>query len=106
MQFKDIIGQHAVKDQLVNMVQQNRLSHALLFLGKEGGGALPLALAFAQYVVCISSKPVNTGPALFDEILSSSPTGEAGPVPESCGKCPACLKARKLIHPDIHFSFP
>ena len=34
------------------MVQHNRLSHALLFLGKEGSGALSLALAFAQYIVC------------------------------------------------------
>jgi hypothetical protein len=33
-------------------VQYNRLSHALLFLGREGSGALPLAMAFAQYVVC------------------------------------------------------
>jgi len=52
MQFKDVIGQYEVKQHLVEMVQQNRLSHALLFLGKEGSGALPLALAFAQFVVC------------------------------------------------------
>jgi len=51
MQFKDVIGQEQVKQHLTEMVQQNRLSHALLFLGKEGSGALPLALAFAQYVV-------------------------------------------------------
>jgi len=38
MQFKNIIGQAEVKEQLANMVQQNRLSHALLFLGKEGSG--------------------------------------------------------------------
>ncbi len=34
------------------MVQHNRLSHALLFLGKEGSGALSLAFAMAQYLVC------------------------------------------------------
>ena len=50
MLFKDIIGQSTVKKHLAEMVEQNRLSHALLFLGKEGSGALPLALAFAQYV--------------------------------------------------------
>src|SRR4051812_20016323 len=105
MKFENLIGQRAIKDQLVNMVQQNRLSHALLFLGKEGSGALPLALAFAQYIVCISSKSIKTEPALFEEILSP-PTGEAGRGLDSCGSCPACLKANKLIHPDIHFSFP
>ncbi|WP_315818419.1 hypothetical protein [Paraflavitalea speifideaquila] len=52
MSFKDIIGQQKAKEHLAGMVQQNRLSHALLFLGKEGNGALPLAIAFAQYVVC------------------------------------------------------
>ncbi len=51
MQFKDVIGLSETKEQLTDLVKQNRLSHALLFLGKEGSGALPLALAFAQYVV-------------------------------------------------------
>ena len=44
--------QKETKQQLVQMVQHNRLSHALLFLGKEGVGALPLAFGLAQYVVC------------------------------------------------------
>ena len=35
MQFKDIIGQEDVKRHLIEMYAQNRLSHALLFLGKE-----------------------------------------------------------------------
>ena len=52
MQFKDIIGQKEVKHHLAEMVQHNRLSHALIFLGKEGNGSLLTALAFAQYVVC------------------------------------------------------
>ncbi|MBA2561564.1 MAG: hypothetical protein H0V14_01370, partial [Chitinophagaceae bacterium] len=100
MQFKDVIGQQSVKSQLVKMVQQNRLSHALLFLGKEGSGALPLALAFAQYIVCTSAKTSK-----FIEPSPSSPRGE-GRGEDSCGSCPACIKANQLIHPDIHFSFP
>ena len=48
MLFNEVIGQQAVKQHLAEMVEQNRLSHALLFLGKEGSGALPLARAFAQ----------------------------------------------------------
>ena len=57
MQYKDVIGQEEVKQQLVEMVQHNRLSHALLFLGKEGSGALPLAMAFAQYVASLPQTP-------------------------------------------------
>lgn len=52
MQFENIIAQQEVKRQLKDLVQKNRLSHALLFLGREGSGALPLAIAFAQYVLC------------------------------------------------------
>jgi DNA polymerase III subunit delta' len=105
MQFKDVIGQQEVKQHLVEMVQHNRLSHALLFLGREGSGALPLAIAFAQYIVCqkANAKPQPAGPSLFGE-----PEPVAAPVAmnDSCGVCPSCTKAHALVHPDIHFSYP
>ena len=109
MQFSDIIGQQEVKHQLAELVQHNRLSHALLFLGKEGSGALPLALAFAQYVVCEKVNGKNTaallsGPSLFGE--PEPQTSNLTPQTDSCGVCPACLKAKQLVHPDIHFSYP
>src|ERR1700733_2899472 len=85
MQFAQVIGQQQVRDNLTEMVRQNRLSHALLFLGHEGSGALPLALAFAQYVVC--------------ERRDSSSA-------DACGVCATCVKAGRLMHPDIHFSYP
>ena len=105
MQFAGIIGQQAVKQQLAELVQHNRLSHALLFLGKEGSGSLSLALAFAQYIVCTSNPPEGgLGPSLFGgtEPVSKKPE----PKTDSCGACPACLKATQLVHPDIHFSYP
>ncbi|MBL7731895.1 MAG: hypothetical protein JNM88_12010 [Chitinophagaceae bacterium] len=108
MQFADIIGQKEVKTQLAELVQHNRLSHALLFLGKEGNGALPLALAFAQYIVCEKANPkkqsAQAGPSLFGE-AEPEPL-PAKPLDDSCGTCPACLKAAQLVHPDIHFSYP
>ena len=101
MQFKDIIGQQEVKKRFVEMVNHNRLSHALLFLGKEGSGALPLALAFAQYVACTGASTIDTG-ALFSSPATEAP--EKGN--DSCGICAACFKAGRYIHPDIHFSYP
>ena len=83
MQFAEVIGQQDVKKHLAEMISLNRLSHALLFTGKEGCGALPLALAFAQYIMCESPSPAD-----------------------SCGVCSACKKAGDLVHPDIHFSYP
>lgn len=103
MQFQSITGQKETKEQLVHMIQQNRLSHALLFLGKEGSGALQLALAFAQYIVC---KPQ---PAEVDLFAAEPQTTNNKPQTkenDSCGQCPACKKANELIHPDIHFSYP
>lgn len=99
------------------MVQHNRLSHALLFLGKEGSGALSLARAMAQYTVCekVNGKtthqpPTTEGPSLFGDAFDETKPATPNPQPEtlkdSCGTCASCLKSAKLIHPDIHFSFP
>ncbi len=83
MLFKEIIGQQAVKDRLVRSFKEGRISHAQLFLGPEGSGSLPLALAYAQYISC------------------KSKTDE-----DSCGQCSSCVKYNKLVHPDLHFVYP
>ena len=119
MQFHSITGQKDTKEHLVQMIQHNRISHALLFLGKEGGGALQLAQAFAQYIVCekvnrrqtAHNRPHTPGPSLFGEpepIEEHNLTynQQLSPLSDSCGECPACKKATALIHPDIHFSYP
>jgi DNA polymerase III subunit delta' len=102
MQFQSITGQTATKQQLVQMIQHNRLSHALLFLGKEGSGALQLAMAFAQYIVCTPKPPEG------DLFGASEPETENTKQKtfDSCGQCAACKKANELVHPDIHFSYP
>ncbi|MDR0792374.1 MAG: hypothetical protein LBE82_03630 [Chitinophagaceae bacterium] len=105
MQFKNIIGQSELKRSLVEMIKQNRLSHALLFLGKEGSGALSLALAYAQYINCEQNKTgAAPSPSLFGE--EPLPNTETASATDSCGVCPSCLKAEKNIHPDIHFAYP
>lgn len=83
MFFRDIIGQSEAKQCLLSTVSGNRISHAQLFFGHEGYGALPLTLAYAQYIHC-----TNRG------------------ADESCGECPSCQKYAKLVHPDLHFVFP
>lgn len=83
MQFKDIIGHSQIKAHLVQTVKDNRVSHAQLFLGPEGSGSLALAVAYAQYVNCENKQE-----------------------DDSCGVCGSCNKYQKLIHPDLHFSYP
>ena len=48
MLLREVIGQEKLQQQLVEMVQHQRLSHAMLMMGPEGSGVLPLAIAFAQ----------------------------------------------------------
>ncbi len=83
MQFKNIIGQESLKQQLIQSVANKRVPHAIMLLGQEGSGNLSLAVAFAQYLNC--ENRINN---------------------ESCGECSSCLKSQKLIHPDIHFTYP
>jgi DNA polymerase-3 subunit delta' len=112
MRFSEIIGQEEVKKQLVELVQHNRLSHALLFLGKEGSGSLQLAIALAQYITCerVSTRQSaignrQVGPSLFGEepVTSNQQPATSN---DSCGECASCKKASQLVHPDIHFSYP
>ena len=83
MQFKEIIGQESIKEHLIQTVLENRVSHAQLFLSAEGSGALPLAIAYAQYINC-----------------------ENKTTTDSCGQCSSCRKYERYIHPDLHFSYP
>lgn len=83
MKFSEVIGHDQLKRMLVRSVDEGRISHAQLFTGRSGYGALPLALAYAQYVNCTGRADGN-----------------------SCGECPSCRKISGLAHPDLHFVFP
>lgn len=83
MLFSGIIGQQKVKQRLIASVLEERISHAQIFAGAEGYGALPMALAYAQFINCENRRE-----------------------DDSCGQCPSCIKIDKLIHPDLHFSYP
>ncbi|WP_031426864.1 ATP-binding protein [Flavimarina sp. Hel_I_48] len=83
MQFSDIIGQEFIKNHLTTSVDRNRVAHAQLFVGKAGSGVLPMAIAFAQYLICNNSQGENQGG------------------PAACN-----VKFNHLSHPDLHFAFP
>ena len=83
MKFSDVIGHEALKEHLVRSVDSGRISHAQLFTGGAGTGALPLAIAYAQYIHCRNR--------------------QGG---DSCGVCPACQQIASLSHPDLHFVYP
>ena len=83
MRFEQVLGQSELKKMLTASLQDDRLAHSFILLGPSGYGALPLALATAQYLLCTNR--------------SSS---------DACGQCSSCHKASNYIHPDLHFTFP
>ena len=83
MKFGDIVGQDAIKKQLLASAHEGFIPHAQLFCGPEGIGKFPLALAYAQYLNCEHPLP-----------------------DDACGTCPSCVKYNHLTHPDLHFVFP
>ena len=42
MQFKEVLGNGELKSRLINMVDSGRTGHSLMFVEKDGYGALPL----------------------------------------------------------------
>jgi DNA polymerase-3 subunit delta' len=108
MLFKDIVGRGEIKQKLIDMVAHNRVSHALLFLGKEGSGALPLALAFANYV---SLNP-NAAPPSDGGLFSATPEANFK-IPTTPDEADSFMqqhssfgKASQMMHPDIHYTYP
>lgn len=65
------------------MWNNNHFPHALMLVGNEGVGGLPMALATAGYIFC-ENKQDN----------------------DACGICSACQKVQKLEHADLHLAFP
>jgi len=83
MLFSEVIGHEALKQRLIQGVNDSRISHAQLFLGNEGSGNLALALAYCQFISCQHRTQTD-----------------------SCGSCPSCKKHTQLQFADLHFSFP
>src|SRR3982751_3849395 len=108
MLFREVIGQKEVKQQLVEMVKTNRLSHALLFLGREGSGALPMALCFAPYISLLPLAHSSSSPdaSLFGEPIAPELPSSPEAAYAWMEKQSSFQKASQLVHPDIHCSYP
>lgn len=83
MQFADIYGYHALKEQFIRMTQTGQTPHAVLLEIQEGYPGLHLAWAWAQYIHC-----------------------EARTDEDSCGVCASCKKIAAIAHPDVIYVYP
>ena len=83
MLFSQVYGLSHIKNHLITTADRGRIPHAQLFVGPSGSGTLPMALAYAQYILCLNTEGENN-------------TGNA-----------ACnLQMNQLAHPDLHFAYP
>ncbi len=72
-----------IVDNLVQLLDQDQLAHAIILSGADGSGNLELGVQLANQIV--SRKISNPSPERIELALS---------------------KAEKFIHPDVHYSFP
>lgn len=83
MQFSKIPGLQELKSHLTSAYRKGKIAHAQLYAGRPGTAVLPIALAYASYLMC-------------------SNRGDH----DSCGSCPNCYRIKKLVHPDVYLYFP
>src|SRR5690606_5689684 len=83
MLFSEILGLEHIKNHLISTADRGRIPHAQLFVGSNGSGTLPMAIAYAQYILCGNQNGENTE-----------------------GNLACNSKLNKLSHPDLHFAFP
>lgn len=78
MLFSEILGLDYIKKHLTTSVDRGRIPHAQLFVGKNGSGTLPMAIAYARHVLCSKNAREEACHTAFN----------------------------KLAHPDLHFTYP
>ena len=74
--FKNIIGNDEIKKELIQSVEQNKISHGYLFIGTEGIGKRLIAKEFAKMILC---------------------TGDN----KYCDKCKSCIEFDSNNNPDF-----
>jgi DNA polymerase-3 subunit delta' len=91
MALKDIIGHERPLEILKGCMAGERIPHALLFAGEEGIGKRLVALNFAKALNCLENRESLTGR------VPGAPLADI----DCCDACSSCVKAEKLLHPDI-----
>ncbi|HBY70101.1 MAG TPA: DNA polymerase III subunit delta' [Flavobacteriaceae bacterium] len=82
MDFSNVIGQKHLQSHLLTTIENGRIPHAQLFIGKSGTGVLPAAIAYANAILCSNFSPES----------------------EAYKKC--SQKVSSFAHPDLHFVYP
>ena len=83
LKFSSIPGHRGVKKALIELVDTDRIPHAIMLCGPSGIGKMLLARTFVKYVHCTDRR-----------------NGEP------CGVCASCRQHASFNNPDTHFIYP
>jgi DNA polymerase-3 subunit delta' len=86
MPFRDVVGHHRLLKLLSRSAAGATLPPSLLFVGPSGVGKRLTAVALAQALNCNQ--------------LSSGSLDDGLPA-DACGRCPACTRIARGVHPDV-----
>ena len=81
MPFRDLVGHRRLVELLSRSVERDSLPPSLIFSGPEGVGKRLAATAVAEAINCL--RP------------------ERGRMFDACGRCPACRRIGRGVHPDV-----
>ena len=81
--FSEILGHHRLLTLLSRAIAHNTLPPALLLAGPSGVGKRRVALAIARAVNCLEPQTTSE----YER--------------EACGKCAACRRIERGVHPDV-----
>lgn len=82
MDFSEVIGNQHIKAHLLKTLENGRIPHAQLFIGTNGSGLLPMAIAYASELLCMQ---YEKGSQQYNQCQN---------------------KVGRLEHPDLHFVYP
>ena len=80
--FEKILGNEKIKEELIKVVKENKISHSYMFLGIEGIGKKMIAKEFAQMILCNDEKN------------------------KYCNKCKSCIEFISNNNPDYMYIEP
>jgi DNA polymerase-3 subunit delta' len=100
MPFADVIGHRTLVGLLSRSVSRDSLPPSLIFAGPAGVGKRLTALAVAQTLNCLNLAPSAFGRT--DVVSGSRRTAGTDLLPiDACGKCAACTRIVRGMHPDV-----
>ena len=84
MAFRDIVGHQRIVELLGRSIARQSLPPSLIFGGPSGAGKRATATAVAQAVNCLSPMALPDGNGV-----------------DACGRCAACTRVARGVHPDV-----